>query len=190
MSWTHRQRKCVIMACSAAGWSAQQRYMVMHHCGCPLVHATKRPSVNHPRNTSEQMGLVMSFAEPVARDRGKPIPPPRQHASWEAAVADKGARQRHKCKAIIEEAVRRVPSRFDKGLEAYIVGHIYKQDQSPTGARFLEAEPESIDQCDGPTTHRALECLRAFVGREFAKRDLTPETFTIPRRASERARAS
>lgn len=191
--WTKKQQVCVLRACTAAGWNEQQRYMVMHHCGCPLDEQTKRPSAKHPRNTSEQMGLIMSFAEPVARDRGKPLPPPSQHRSWEAAVADKAARQRHKAKAMIAEAIRRVPrgaaGGFDEGLEAYVVEHVYDCDQGATGARFMLHRPESIDQCDAPTVHRVIECLRQFVGREFAARGITPETFDIPRSARERARA-
>ncbi|MAO24533.1 MAG: hypothetical protein CMJ25_27625 [Phycisphaerae bacterium] len=186
--WTHRQRQCVIMACSAAGWNAQQRYMVMLHCGCPLDPKTQRPSIKHPRNTSEQMGLIMSFAEPVARDRGKPLRPPKAHRSWESAVADKAQRQRHKAREIIDEAVAEIPSKFNSGLERYVVEHVYDCDQGKSGAGFMEHQPESIEQCDAPTVYRVIECLRAFVGREFAARGIEPRSFTIPRTARQRAR--
>ena len=132
--------------------------------------------------------MFMSYAEPVARDRGKPLHPPRNHESWEAVVHDDAHRLRDRAHRIMIEAIERVPSKYDKGLEQYVVKHVYSCDQSQTGAGFLEYEPESFAQCDGPTLIRCIECMRAFVGREFARRGITPRSFDIPRKAQERAR--
>ena len=188
MSWTQKQQRLAIMATQLAGWNILQRYMVMKHCGCPIDRQTGHPSTKHDRNTNQQFAMFMSYAEPVARDRGKPLHPPRNHESWEAVVHDDAHRLRDRAHRIMIEAIERVPSKYDKGLEQYVVKHVYSCDQSQTGAGFLEYEPESFAQCDGPTLIRCIECMRAFVGREFARRGITPRSFDIPRKAQERAR--
>lgn len=188
MSWSPKQQKLVIMATQFAGWNIIQRKMVMKHCGCRLVKETGMPSVKHEHNSNREFELFLSFAEPVAKERGKELYPPRGYDSWEALVRDKAHRLRDRAYRILTEAIERVPSKFDDGLERYVVRHIYKEDQSDTGANFLEYEPENFTQCDAPTLRRAIECMRAFVGREFQARAITPTSFDIPRKAQERAR--
>jgi hypothetical protein len=190
MSWSEKQRRMILTATRLAGWNILNRYVVMKHCGCPLDPETKMPSIKHERNTHEQFAMYMSFAEPVARDRGRPLYPPKDHESWEAVVNDRAQRLRHRARRIIDEAIQKMPHKYDAGLEEYVIGHVYKCDQSKGGAQFLEHEPETLEQCDAPTVHRVIECLRQFVGREFAIRGITPSSFDIPRGAQERARAS
>ncbi|MGV6813701.1 MAG: hypothetical protein ACWA5W_01685 [Phycisphaerales bacterium] len=182
--WSPRQRSMFFRACNAARYDDAHRYILMHHCGCPLDPISKRPSVKHPRNTSHQLELFMSFAEPVARHYGKPISPPKHYGSWEAAVQDKAGRARHKARKIIAEAIERAPGIFDAGLESFVVDHVCQHD--PSG--FMSVHPESIDQCDAPTVYRVIECLRAFVGRRFAEIGIEPRSFRPPKSALERAK--
>jgi hypothetical protein len=182
--WSIRQRSMFFRACNAARFNDAHRYILMHHCGCPLDPISKRPSVKHPRNTSHQLELFMSFAEPVARHNGKPIHPPRNHDSWDAAVNDKSSRARNMARQIIDEAIERAPVTFDAGLESYVVDHVCQHD--PSG--FLDVHPESLDGCDAPTVYRVIECLRAFVGRRFAEMGIEPRSFRPPKSALKRAK--
>lgn len=188
MSWSPKQQKLIILAARFAGWNILQRYVVMKHCGCPINRETGYPSVKHERNTNQQFKMFMSFAEPVAKENGKPLYAPKNYGSWEAAMKDDCQRLRDRAHRIMLEAIEQVPSMYDDGLEQYVVKHVYKQDQSDTGAQFLEYEPECFLHCDAPTLVRCIECMRAFVGREFARRGITPRSFDIPRKARERAR--
>lgn len=181
--WSNKQRIMFFRACKAADWDNAHRYIVMHHCGCPLDSVTKRPSVKHQHNTNKQLEMVMSFAEPVARSLGSPIRPPSKHKSWEAAVNDDASRLRNQAHRIVEEATRKAPAVFDSGLAAYGVRHVCLHDQ----AGFMEVHPESIDQCDAPTLIRVIECLRAFVGRRFSEMGINANSFTIPKSAQARA---
>ncbi|PCI10400.1 hypothetical protein COB72_03355 [bacterium] len=181
--WSSRQCTMFFIACNAAGWNSAHRYMVMNHCGCPLDSKTKRPSVKHPNNTNRQLEMAMSFAEPVARSRGKSIRPPSKYKSWQAAAEDRAGRMRSHARLIISEATRRAPGMFDEGLESYVVEHVCSHDHSG----FMESTPESIDQCDPPTIHKVIECLRAYVGRRFVEAGMNAQSFSIPKSARERA---
>lgn len=182
--WSTKQRVMFLRACNAAGWDSTYRYIVMHHCGCPLDVESKRPSVKHPGNTNRQLELVMSFAEPVARDRGKPIRPPSKHKSWETAAFDQCSRLKLLATRIVDEACRKAPAHFDQGLLEYAIKHVCSHDR----AGFMEVHPETLDQCDAPTLIRVVECLRAFVGRRFLELNINADSFKIPLSAQERSR--
>lgn len=182
--WSSKQQQMVHTATRKAGWDSGERYLVMRHCGCPVDPKTKQPSVKHPDNTHEQFRLLMSFIEPVAAQRGDPIFPPRDHESWMACVNDAAAKLRWRIGGLCDEAVRVLPHLFDDGLAEHAVRHCAKHDT----VGFLPAQPDTLEQCDMPTLIRVYECLRAWVGREFAKAGKKPRTFGIPRVASQRAR--
>lgn len=182
--WSDLQRKLFLRACSAAGWNDAQRYIAMRHAGCPLDAKAERPSVKHPRNTNGQFEQLMALAEAHAAMRGRDVPRPREHASWRVA-ADFGRRRLEGvARAIIAEASTRIPEVFDAGLERYIVEHTTASDD---GALAGVRDPATLAECDGGQLHRVVEALRAYAGREFARRGLSPRNFTIPPGALRRA---
>lgn len=182
--WSSKQRQMAVIASTRAGWDDAHRYLVMRHCGCQCERSTGEPSVKHERNTQDQFQSFMSFAEPAAASNGKSINPPAEHASWFECVNDRSARLRHRILGLCDEAVRTLPHLYDDQLANAAVRHCAKHDT----VGFLPAQPDELSQCDMPTLIRVYECLRAWVGREFAKRGLKPRTFSIPRHAAERAR--
>lgn len=182
--WTRKQQQMVHAATRKAGWDSGERYLVMRHCGCLVDPDRGQPSVKHPRNTQRQFQMLMSFIEPVAAQLGDPIHPPAEHESWTACVNDQGARLRHRIMGLCEEAHRKIPSLYDEQLACVAVRHCADHDT----VGFLPSQPERLDQCDLPTLIRVYECLRAWVGREFAVRAIKPRTFEIPRSARDRAR--
>lgn len=128
----------------------------------------------------------MSFAEPVAREMGKPLNPPSRYKSWQDAVEDRASRTRRLAYAIVKEACKRAPAQFNDGLEPWVVDHVCGSSKSG----FMDVAPESFDQCDGPTIYRVVECLKAYIGRRFTELGIKPNSFIVPRSARERAKTT
>jgi hypothetical protein len=180
--WSDSQRLTFLRACSAAGLNDAQRYILMHHCGCPS-QAEGRPSIKHARNTNTMFAAAMAIAEAQARQRGREIRPPREFASWREAALSSRMQLVNKARCIITEARERMPAWFDEGLERYIVEHTTAGDDG----ELVTVAPKSLDEVDGGQAHRVVEALRAFVGRKFAQGGYTPRTFDIPPGAARRA---
>ena len=191
MTWSKAQRTCFLVACSAAGWNDQQRYMAMRHAGCPLDSRRRRPSMTHPFNDRRAFVLCMELAERSASAEGRKVRPPRGDGSAGAARtwSEEAARERRgweiKAKSIIVEASRRLPEVFDDGLLTYAIKHTRGDD-----ARELpiNADPRTLAELDAGQLYRVVELLRAYVGRELLARGLTPQSFTAPPSASRRAK--
>lgn len=135
----------------------------------------------------------MALAESCAAARGTPggVAPPTHKRSWRDAAAAETDRAIALAEAIAGEASRRVPLAFPdaSGLLAGLVKRITHADlATPDGrAVFLAVEHGEIRACSPDQVRRVVEALRDWVGRVFAEHGLEPDTFTIPRRARERA---
>lgn len=174
--WSRAQRHRFFGAARAAGWNEQQRYMAMRHVGCRDFGDLGRPSVSHTANTNAQFEQVMAIAEAHAEMNGADVHPPRNHTSWRQA-SDRGRdRQIGLARDIALEARRRLPGVFKKDPLPAAVYHVTQHDNEDFGGRGFD----DIDDCDGGQVYRVVECLRAWVGRYFAKAGLEPETFKQP----------
>lgn len=184
MGWSDAQRAMLFKAVAAAGWNDQQRYIAMRHAGCPCSEADggsardRRPSVANPRNTHRQFEIVMSLAEASARGRGagKLMPGPgKPHASWADAATFSASREQRLIEAIWREAMTRAPAVFQAGG---LIGFIERMTARDETAVTLGRLPTTTRELDPGQTYRVLEGLKAWVGRVFAERGITPQSFT------------
>lgn len=187
MSWTRAQQIRFLSATNAAGCNSEQRYMIMRYAGCREIpprpganHEQARPSVTSNFNNSRQFRHCMAIIEAMCKSQQVPIEPPRNHKTWHDLAHSSISREQELARDIVAEAARRLPAKFDSGLMGYAIDHVTKKITHPI---FPDIKPETIEQCDGPTTHRVVELLRALVGREFQARGIRPSCFTIPTRA-------
>lgn len=177
MTWSLPQRRLFVRSASAAGMTDAQRYLVMRHVGCPIDARLGRPSVKHPRNSNEMFEQAMAVVEAQAAVAGVRIRAPRECASWRIASQRSHVRALALARAIVREAISRMPERFDAGLERYIVEHTTGED--PADLVGL-ARPRTLDECDGGQLRRVIEALRAYVGREFVMAGIEPASFAVP----------
>lgn len=187
MTWSKPQRTTFLAAARKAGWSSEQRYMVMRYAGCPDDPVTGRPSAAAVANNNRHFRVCMAIAEAAVHGQGGQLRPPKESASWDAACNDGRANEAALARAIAREAAERLPGVFDAGLLAAAVRHVADYTSHPL---LPGVKPERLEQCDWATTHRVTECLRAWVGRRFAEVGWEPRTFKIPRSARARARGS
>lgn len=188
MSWSQPQRTLFLRACTAAGWSPEQRYLAMKHAGCPIDGQAKRPSVKHARNSQASFEAVMALAEASAAIEGRSVPTPRNGGTWRDKSEGSRRTLLAKAKRIAAEAVRKCPGQFDDDLLTYAARHVTQGDSTelPVGGYAY-----SIDLCDEGQLVRVVELLRAMVGRAFVQAGCTAESFEIPpvaRQRGEKAR--
>lgn len=184
MTWSKCQRTTFVAAASKAGWTDDQRYMVMRYAGCPSDLAKGRPTVSAQGNTSRHFRECMAIAESACAQAGVRLRPPREYPSWNDACDSTRHEEVAFIRRVAAEAVRRLPIHYDEGLIRWAVGHVASENSNPL---LPGIKPETLEQCDGPTVHRVAECLRAFVGRKFLECGLEPQTFEVPRSARARA---
>lgn len=183
--WSHAQRNLLLKAVNLAGWTDQLRYVAMRACGCPLVGSSpSRPSVKATANTHEQFAAVMMLAESAAKTRGKgaSFPKPGGDAdTWTEASLDTSSRVRDLIRRIWAEAHAKMPAKFP-GTEAALTGFVERQTKGDAEdyKGFFEFAPANLDECDLAQCTRVLEGLKAWVGREFYRCGIRPQTFYIP----------
>lgn len=187
MTWSKLQRTTFLAAATKAGWTADQRYMVMRYAGCPSDIVIKRPTVSAVGNSHRHFRECMAIAESACAQAGVTLRPPREGPSWNAACSDTRSEEEAFIRRVADEAVRRLPVHYDEGLIRWAVRHVSSEHSNPL---LPGVKPETLEQCDGPTVHRVAECLRAFVGRKFLECGLEPQSFEVPRSARRRAEAS
>lgn len=179
MTWSKCQRTTFLAACNKAGLNSEQRYMLMRYVGCASDATLNRPTVtgNHTRR---QFRECMSLVEAAAAAEGVRVRPPREHDSWHAACHAERHEEEAFARRVAREAAERLPKHFDAGLLDTAVAHVATNNSNPL---LPGIKPEHLEQCDGPTTRRVAECLRAWVGRVFHECGMTPHTFEIPKSA-------
>jgi hypothetical protein len=184
MTWSKLQRTTFLSAARKAGWNAEQRYAVMRYAGCASDVVNGRPSVTAVSNTNRHFRECMAIAEGSVLGQGGRLRPPKDFPSWDAACNDTRAAEAALARAIAREAQERLSVHFDGNLLNAAVAHVATVTSNPL---LPGVKPDRLEQCDGPTTHRVTECLRAWVGRKFLEGGLTPRTFQPPREARQRA---
>lgn len=204
------------MACSAAAWNEDQRYIAMLACGCALVEidGVKRPSVKNPANSQRSFESLMALAESSANARGRTIPGPSLgtgHRTWWDVCGAESDREIAKIRRIAAEACERLPGRFTDpsgivhGLALRVIA---KDDPSVHLNVFALLPPPSPLEGEGPApaggeghidllhqldpsqVRRVLEALRAWVGRVMHECGVRPLSFEAPRSAVARAARS
>jgi len=191
MAWSRKQQVLAVRAANAAGWTPRQRYMVMTSVGCVVTsimimrdRRVSRPSVKHARNTNRQFELYMELAEisAIAHGSAHLIGSPAAHDTWGDAARAASDRVIGKIYLMFYEAEERIPSVIgEDAIEGFVV-RMTRANTWPIG------EPrDELKHCTGAQIYRIMEGARAWLGREYVKRGMTPQTFTIP--ASIRATA-
>lgn len=176
MPWSKRQQIMLHQAAKAADWTTEHRYIAMRHVGCPTDRATGNPSVKHIANTQTMFELLMELAEAHAAEQGRTVPRPGEFRSWRDKCRSQHWHKWHAlAKAIAHEAIERMPARFDQGLIQYAINHTTSADNK---AWF--GSPQGLEECTPGQLYRVIECLKAFVGREFARAGITPRSFDQP----------
>lgn len=184
MPWSHKQRVMFLRACKAGQINAQQRYVILNHAGCPSserdLPGVKRPSVKDSRNTQRQFELCMALAErsAISLGAGDEVPSPKGGGTWDEVASDQSAGIRHKINEIWVEARTRAPGIFKEGgLEGFI-----KRMTARDAKGFPTQGPvEHALDCDDAQLYRVLEGLKAWIGREFARAGLVPNSFELPK---------
>lgn len=174
MPWTERQQRCAVMAASKAGWNDEQRYIAMLHCGCPKS-PSGQVSLKNKNNPHDAFEQYMALAESAAEARGERIYPPKGQPSWRAVADGKRTRTIKLIESIWAEGCARLNAKLDAdGLDGFVL-RMTQRDQSPCGVPLAH---HRLADCDGGQLYRILEGLKGWIGREFAERGVTPETFT------------
>lgn len=179
------QRRLFLAACGAAGVDEAQRYLIMRYAGCPNKHGTDRPSLTCGWNRARHFELAMSVVESLARARGAQCPPPRalgngrksKMRSWAEVADDNSHGQRALIAAIAREAVLRVPDVF---AADFLNGFIERQTRRDDELHHGLGSRRDLDELDPPQLYRVHEGLKAWVGRAFLARGLSPHSFAIP----------
>jgi hypothetical protein len=187
MTWSKAQRTTFLAAATKAGWTADQRYMVMRYAGCPSDVVIKRPTVSAVGNSGRHFRECMAIAESACAQAGVKLRPPAEHPSWNDACFSTRHEEEQFIRRVADEAVRRLPVHYNESLIRWAVGHVASENSNPL---LPGVKPETLEQCDGPTVHRVAECLRAFVGRKFLECGLEPQSFEVPASARRRAEGS
>lgn len=179
MTWTRAQRVCFMRACAQAELTDPMRYILMRHAGCPLKGSPPRPSISHAANDNGMFERCMAIVERHAAGLGHEVRPPKGQRSWAQSAANSGKRMVHKIRAIAAECVERIPEVFDEGFLAGFISRMTKHDEYSVTLRTHA--PGSLEECDEGQLYRILEGLRAWGGREFARRGVHPRSFVVPR---------
>lgn len=179
MTWSATQQRLAVMAARSAGWTEAQRYMAMRYVGCPIG-----PSVKSPGNTNRHFELYMAIAESHARMIGNTIRAPKGQQSWHAAASSARTRTLHLIDGIAAEAERRLPAVYQPGFLAGFIARMTANDPAEFAGAALR--PRTLNDCDDAQLYRIIEGLKAWVSREFLKRDMRPESFTISQRTRDR----
>lgn len=182
--WSQSQRRIFIMASNAAGWNAQQRYLAMHHVGCPLTD-DNRPSVKHPRNSQRQFELIMAIAEGHAalREMDGKIPRPASHDCWRDVVESSRDRQISLLRKIHSEAIDGAPDKFQVGTLNGFIQRMTKKDDPMFGVD----PPTRPEECDDGQLYRVIEGYKAWAGRELIDHGVMPRCFRVSRAMRQRA---
>ncbi len=179
MGWTPKQCKLIHIAANLAGWNPQQRYMVMAHHGCPLMHSTNVPSVTHKGNTQRSYELVMAAAEASAMTRGADMSrfPRPAKGTWRELSEQEFLRTRHLIQAIAHEAVVELPEKFIPNFLSGFIIHQTKGDKESAAA--ITHRPTCLEDCDEGQLYRIVEGLKAWVGRAFIAASIKPKSFKV-----------
>ncbi|MEN0021586.1 MAG: hypothetical protein AAF747_11985 [Planctomycetota bacterium] len=173
--WSDAQRFSVYTACKQAGWNSEQRHLAMKHVGCPVDSKLGRCTTKHARLTNTQFELLMELAEACAAQRGTAVKPPREVRSWRELVGKQGLPLMRKAETIAREAHERQPKVFGPKLLDGMIERVTMHDLGEFAAPAC-----SLQECDAGQLRRVVEALKQYVGREFARRGLTPGSFEIP----------
>jgi hypothetical protein len=194
MIWSQKQRMLFLKSSNLAKWSPAMRYIAMHHAGCPTDRMLKRCSVKHKGNTNQHFARAMELAEAQAIET---VPPPRDYHSWADAARRDLDKRRDFARQIVAEAVTRMPNRFATTPEGEPVERVEAIERMLTAAvqhvtagdsiELTPIKPLSLDECDTGQLYRVIESLKAWLGREFLKAGLCPESFEPPASAKRRA---
>lgn len=174
--WSRAQQVLAHRAAAAAGWNATQRYIAMTHCGCPKDAGLGRPSATHRRNSRWSWECYMALAEASAKGRGagQLMPPTLSGCSWHEAAERQRRHVADKIERVAAELTEAVPDVFAAGfLAGFIARMTARDDASLTFGR----EARCLDDLDDGQRYRVLEGLKAWGGRELARRGLRPLTF-------------
>lgn len=157
----------------------EQRLLVMRTIGCPEIDTPdgKRPSVKASGNTQRQYERYMELAEMSARMEGRAeqFPTPRNYVSWYEAMESQRSREAGFIERIFDEARAKLPEQFTADALRGFVGRMTKNDAHPIGFPTT-----SLAECSCAQLYAIAEGAKAWIGREFWKRDMEPKRFTIP----------
>jgi len=179
MPWSKPQQKLARYAATLADWNDDQRLNVMRTIGCPLITkgGERRPSVTARGNTQRQYERFMELAETSARmeGRGENFPAPRNYASWYDAMQAQRNREMRMVEAIFDEARANLPEQFNATA---MPGFIRRQ--TTHHAHPIGHPTACLDELTSAQLYQVIEAAKAWIGREFWRRDIEPRSFTIP----------